>query len=63
MTPEERYARVNRLLFLASRLSDPEMDGLMVLAEVALADPRALVGMSRETAAEALAYALPHGMF
>ncbi len=68
-TPEElagyvesirtRVDRLNRITFLAGNLSPDELHGLIVFAEEALRDRRSLVGLTRQRAAEGLAYMLP----
>ncbi len=72
-TPEElagyqrsiaaRVERLNRITFLASQLNGAELEGLIVLAEAAVADRRSLVGLATTRAEEAIAYILPDGVF
>jgi hypothetical protein len=68
MTPEElvawrrrseaRYAVSSRIAFLASQLTDGQMDGLVVLIEAALRDREALAELTPAQADQALSLAI-----
>lgn len=58
-----RIERMNRITYLVGQLGPAELEGMIVLAEAAVAERRPLVGLTRATADEGMAYMLPPGAF